>query len=162
LALVNEHDNLLITRTLSKGYSLAGLRFGYAIAAERVIEQLVKVKDSYNCDALSILAATSALQDREHARRSWEYIAAERERVSEELNALGWSVLPSRANFILATVAGGDGRAAYLGLKQQGILVRWFDQPGLRDKLRITIGSLQENNALLGGVRVLQLVEKAA
>lgn len=162
LSLLSEHENLLITRTLSKGYSLAGLRFGYAVGHAGVIEQLVKVKDSYNCDAISVTAAIAAIEDREHARRSWDHVRAERARVSQELAALGWTVLPSHANFVLATVAGGDGRSVYLGLKQQGILVRWFDQPGLRDKVRITIGTSQENNALLGGIRSLQLVEKAA
>jgi histidinol-phosphate aminotransferase len=162
LALLADHENLVITRTLSKGYSLAGVRFGYAVAHERVAEQMLKVKDSHNCDAIAIGAAVAAIEDREHAQRSWEYVRAERSRVAEELQALGWTVLPSQANFLLATVAGGDGRAVYMGLKQQGILVRWFDQPGLRDKVRITIGNSQENNALLGGIRSLQLVERAA
>lgn len=162
LGLLGEHQNLVVTRTLSKGYSLAGLRFGYAVAHEAVTEQLAKVKDSYNCDAIAVAAAVAAIEDRDHAQRSWEYVRSERARVAEELAALGWSVLPSQANFVLATVAGGDGRAVYHGLKEQGILVRWFDQPGLRDKVRITIGTSQENNALLGGIRSLQQVEKAA
>ena len=84
------------------------------------------------------------------------------ERVIEELQRLGWQVLPSQANFILATVPGGRGREAYLGLKQQGILVRYFDLPGLDDKLRITIGTSQENNALLSGIKALSIAEKAA
>lgn len=162
LTLVNEFENLVVTRSLSKGYSLAGLRFGYAVAQPAVVEQMEKVKDSYNCDAIAIAGATAAIEDRAHAERSWEHVRAERDRLSDELTALGWRVLPSRANFVLACVPGGDGRAAYLGLKQQGILVRWFDQPGLRDKLRITIGTSQENNALLGGIKSMQLVEKAA
>jgi histidinol-phosphate aminotransferase len=162
LPLLKDYDNLVVTRTLSKGYSLAGLRFGYALAAARVVEQMIKVKDSYNCDAIAIAAATAAIEDREHAARSWEFIRGERARLTEELNAVGFNVLPSRANFVLATVPGGDGRRVYEGLKQQGILVRWFDQPGLRDKVRITIGTSQENNALLGGVKSLQTVDKAA
>jgi histidinol-phosphate aminotransferase len=162
LHLLQSHDNLVILRTLSKGYSLAGLRFGYAMAQPGLIGQMVKVKDSYNCDAVSIVAATAAIEDREHASRSWQYIRAERERLTEELTSLGWRVLPSRSNFILVDVPGGEGRAAYAGLRQQGILVRWFDQPGLRGKLRITIGNAQEINALLGGIKALQLVEKAA
>ena len=162
LALVKDHANLLISRTLSKAYSLAGLRFGYGVAQESLIDQMMKVKDSYNCDAISICAATAAIQDQDYARGTWEMIRAERERLTDELNALGWTVLPSRANFILATTPDGNGKRAYLGLKQQGILVRYFDKPGLQDKVRITIGTSQENNALLGGIKALAATERDA
>jgi histidinol-phosphate aminotransferase len=155
VALVADHPNLIITRSLSKAYSLAGLRFGYAIAQPQVIEEMMKVKDSYNCDAISIVAATAAIQDREYAARGWENVREERQRVSSELTQLGWTVLPSQANFILATAPNGKGREAYLGLKEQGILVRYFNQPGLTDKIRITIGTSQENNALIGGIMAL-------
>ena len=87
---------------------------------------------------------------------------SERQRLTSELQQLDWSVLPSQANFILATVPGGRGKEAYLKLKQQGILVRYFDKPGLTDKVRITIGRAEENNALLGGIKSLSLGEKAA
>jgi histidinol-phosphate aminotransferase len=75
---------------------------------------------------------------------------------------MGWNVLPSQANFILAAAPGGKGKEAYAGLKQQGILVRYFDKPGLADKIRITVGTSQENNALLGGIRALNLTERQA
>ena len=75
---------------------------------------------------------------------------------------MGWNVLPSQANFILASPPTGKGKDAYLGLKQQGILVRYFDKPGLSDKIRITVGTSQENNALLGGIKALTAAEKAA
>jgi histidinol-phosphate aminotransferase len=157
LGLVSEYPNVVVSRTLSKAYSLAGLRFGFAIAQPQVVEQMMKVKDSYNCDAISILAATAAIADQDHAKRGWDHIRAERQRVSSELTQLGWTVLPSQANFILATVPDGKGREAYLGLKEQGILVRFFNLPGLTDKIRITIGTSQENNALLGGIKGLEL-----
>src|SRR5262249_44478091 len=80
ISTVREYPNLIIVRTLSKAYSLAGLRFGYAIAQSSAIEQLIKVKDSYNCDAISILAATAAIQDQEHAKRGWDHIRSERQR----------------------------------------------------------------------------------
>ncbi len=160
--LVNAYENIVVSRTLSKAYSLAGLRFGFCIAQPQVVEQMLKVKDSYNCDAVSIVAATAAIEDQEYARRTWDHVREERTRVSDELAHLGWAPLPSRANFILTSVPGGRGKEAYLGLKQQGILVRFFDQPGLRDKVRITIGTIQENNALLGAAKELQLVDKAA
>jgi len=160
LGLVEEHPNVIISRTLSKAYSLAGLRFGFAIAHAEVIDQMLKVKDSYNCDAISILAATAAIGDQDHARRGWDHIRAERQRVSSELTQVGWTILPSQANFILASVPNGKGKEAYLGLKEQGILVRFFNLPGLTDKIRITIGTSQENNALLGGIKALTLAEK--
>jgi histidinol-phosphate aminotransferase len=162
LPLVKEHSNVVVTRTLSKAYCLAGLRFGYAIAQAQVVAEMMKVKDSYNCDAISVAAATAAIEDHDYAAMTWRHIRGERQRVTEELERMGWQVLPSQANFIFATVPGGRGREAYLGLKQQGILVRFFDKPGLSDKLRITIGTSQENNALLGGIKALSIAEKAA
>jgi histidinol-phosphate aminotransferase len=162
LSLVKDYGNVVISRTFSKGYSLAGLRFGYAIAQPQVIAEMMKVKDSYNCDALSVIAATAAILDQDHARNSWNHVREERQRVTAELVQLGWSVLPSHANFILAVCPDGRGREAYQGLKAQGILVRYFDKPGLTDKIRITIGTSQENNALIGGIKALTAAEKAA
>jgi histidinol-phosphate aminotransferase len=162
LTLVREYRNVLVCRTLSKAYSLAGLRFGFAVARPDVIEQMLKVKDSYNCDAISICAATAAIEDQEYARRSWEHVKSERQRLSSELTQMGWSVAKSQANFILAASPNGRGKEVYLGLKQQGILVRYFDKPGLTDKVRITVGQSQENNALLAGIKALTAAEKAA
>lgn len=162
IGLVKQHANVIVTRTLSKAYSLAGLRFGYAIAQPAVINEMLKVKDSYNCDAISIAAATAAILDQEYASQTWQYVRDERTRVSEELRQLGWDVLPSSANFILVTVPRGRAREAYVGLKEQGILVRFFDKPGLSDKIRITIGTSQENNALIGGIKALNIADKAA
>jgi histidinol-phosphate aminotransferase len=162
LDLVREFKNVVISRTFSKAYSLAGMRFGYAVAQPDVIDEMMKVKDSYNVDVISVLAATAALLDQESAKKSWDYVRGERARLTSELQQLGWSVLPSQANFILATVPGSRARDAYLKLKQQGILVRYFDKPGLTDKLRITIGRAEENNALLAGIKSLPLGEKAA
>lgn len=162
LELVNQYGNVVISRTLSKAYSLAGLRFGFAVAQQCVIDEMMKVKDSYNTDAISVVAATAAILDQAYARDKWARIKLERERLSGELSRLGWSVLPSQANFILAAVPDGRGRDAYLGLKSQGILVRYFDKPGLRDKVRITIGQSHENNALLAGIAALARAEKAA
>jgi histidinol-phosphate aminotransferase len=162
LPLIKDHANLLITRTFSKAYSMAGMRFGYGIAQPHVIHEMLKVKDSYNVDAVAMTAATAAILDQEYAHENWERIKSERQRVSSELTQLGWTVLPSQANFVFARAPDGRGRDAYLGLKAQGILVRHFDKPGLSDKIRITIGQSHENNALLGGIRSLSLAEKAA
>ncbi len=153
------HAIVVVSRTMSKSYSLAGLRFGYAIGQAEVVAEMMKVKDSYNTDAISVCAATAAIGDQEYAQRTWEHVKSERQRLSSELTQLGWTVLPSQANFILAATPDGRGKAAYLGLKQQGILVRYFDKPGLADKIRITVGTSQENNALLGGIKALTATE---
>jgi len=162
VSLVREFANVVVSRSLSKAYSLAGVRFGYAVAQPEVVVEMMKVKDSYNCDALSVAAATAAILDQEYAKQTWEQIRSERQRLTSELQQLGWSVLPSQANFILAAVPAGRGRDAYQKLKHQGILVRYFDKPGLHDKIRITVGRAEEHNALLGGVRALTPSEKAA
>jgi histidinol-phosphate aminotransferase len=162
LALVEDYPNVVVSRSLSKAYALAGLRFGYAVAQPQVIYELMKVKDSYNTDAISVVAATAAIEDQAYARWTWENIRSERKKLAAELTQMGWSVLPSHANFLLATAPDGRGREAYLGLKHQGILVRFFDKPGLTDKIRITVGQSHENNALLAGIRALPTIEKAA
>jgi histidinol-phosphate aminotransferase len=152
LPLLAECPNLIVTRTVSKGYSLAGLRFGWAMAAPTTILQLAKVKDSYNCDALAITAAVAALEDQDHARGTWQRVRAERERLAGALGRRGFQVTPSAANFLLATCPGGDGRALYAALKARGILVRFFDRPGLTDKIRITVGTPDQNDALLAAL----------
>jgi histidinol-phosphate aminotransferase len=156
LSLVKDHANILICRTLSKAYSLAGLRFGYGVAQQQVISEMMKVKDSYNCDAISICAATAAIADQAYAKQTWDYVREERARLTKELNSMGWKVIPSQANFILVHVPDSNGKAAYQGLKEQGILVRYFDRPGLTDKIRITVGTADENNALLAGIKSLE------
>lgn len=162
VSLVSQCKNVVISRTLSKSYSLAGLRFGYAIANPEVIDEMMKVKDSYNTDLLSIIAATAAVEDEEYARGTWEMVKSERARLTAELTRLGFDVFPSQGNFVLATIPGGQGKLAYQRLRQQGILVRYFDKPGLQDKIRITVGTSTENNALLAGLESLKLHDKAA
>ncbi len=153
LPLIRAHDNVLVTRTLSKGYGLAGLRFGYAVGHASIIEQMAKVKDSYNCDAIAIAAACAALDDQAYAREQWARVKAERTRLSAELVRRRFRVIPSQGNFVLATVPSGtSARRIYEGLKRSGVLVRFFDKPGLDDKLRVTIGAPEENDALLAAM----------
>lgn len=160
LDLVRRHENVVVSRTLSKAYSLAGLRFGFAVAQKHVIDEMNKVKDSYPCDAISIAAATAAMLDQEYARNTWEHVRRERVRLTDELTKLGFDVLPSQSNFLFASVPGGDGKACYEDLKRHGILVRFFDKPGQRDKVRITIGKTDENNAVIE--RLKQSLAKVA
>jgi histidinol-phosphate aminotransferase len=162
LELSGKYDNVVISRSFSKAYSLAGLRFGYAVANPCIIEQMMKVKDSYNTDAISIIAATAALSDQDYAKMTWQHVRAERTRMTDELTRLGFAVLPSQANFVLARVPGDDGAGMYTKLKQMGILVRHFNQPGLNQYIRITIGSNTENNALLRGIHDILASEKSA
>jgi histidinol-phosphate aminotransferase len=149
LELVREFPNLVLSRTFSKGYALAGLRFGYAIAAPAVVSEMLKVKDSYNCDAIAILAATAALDDQAYAKKSWDAVRAERARLTRELGRRGFEVIPSQANFVFARCPQGNAADVYLALKRQGILVRFFDKPGLADKVRITVGTPEQNDAVL-------------
>ena len=155
LGLISDFPNLIICRTLSKGYGLAGLRFGYAIAAPAVVAEMNKVKDSYNCDAVAVSAAAAALEDQDYARATWKHVRAERARLSEALQRRGWQVIPSQANFVLATCPDGNAGAIYRALKAKGILVRFFDKPGLQDKLRITIGTADENDQVLAALSAL-------
>jgi histidinol-phosphate aminotransferase len=147
-------DNVLLLRTLSKGYSLAGLRFGFGLGGPSLINALHKVRDSYNTDILAQTAATAALKHRDQARESWQRVMAERRRLGESLAARSWQVLPSESNFLLATPPAKAAAAAeiYQLLKQQGICVRYFDEDRLRDKLRITIGTPEQNDALLSAL----------
>ena len=150
--LVLEFDNLLILRTLSKGYSLAGLRFGYGIGAASLIEPMLhKTRDSYNTGIIGQVLATAALQERDYARGTWEKVRQQRRELSAGLERLGFTVVPSQANFVLAAVPGAGKTAArlYQALKERDILVRYFDEPRLRDRLRISVGSEEENRRLL-------------
>jgi histidinol-phosphate aminotransferase len=148
---------------LSKGYGLAGLRFGYALGHRSVITQMSKVKDSYNCDAIAIAAACAALEDQEYAREQWERVRRERARLTTELDRRGFFVLPSRANFVLVTPPGRTSACAlYEALKAAGILVRFFDRPGLNDKLRITVGTPEEDDALLNALDALSVGQSTA
>ncbi len=144
--------NVVISRTMSKSYALAGIRFGFAVAHPDVVREMIKVKDSYNCDALATTAATAAIADQEHARGIWQKVRSERARLTRALENLGWSVLPSQANFVLATVPGGRAAEMQAALKKRGVLVRFFDIPGLEDKLRITVGTPEDTDALVAAI----------
>jgi len=149
LDLARELPNLMVCRTFSKGYGLAGLRFGYAVAAPALVAEMMKVKDSYNCDALAIRAAIAALEDRTYARETWHAVRRERTRLAGALCKRGYDVIPSQANFLLVRPPAGNAAEIYAALKARKILVRFFDKPGLSDKLRITIGTAEQIDALL-------------
>ena len=147
---------IVITRTFSKSYSLAGVRFGFAIAHPDTIVGLRKMKDSYNCDSLSLAAATAAIQDQDWMRDSTARIRTTRERLTAALKQLGYDVVPSQTNFVWATHPAGGHKARYEALKSKKILVRymsfgditWAADQSL-DGLRITIGTDAEIDSLL-------------
>ena len=157
ISLINSHENILILRTLSKAYSLAGLRFGYGIGAKSLIAPMMfKTRDSYNTDRIAQALATAALDSAEYARDNSERIRQSREQLRAGLQALGLIAPESQSNFILCQVPESIGaEKLYQQLKQRNILVRYFDQDRLRDKLRISIGSESENAALLAAVKEL-------
>ncbi|MHC4996307.1 MAG: histidinol-phosphate transaminase [Planctomycetota bacterium] len=157
--LVNRFDNVLILRTLSKGYSMAGLRFGYGIGSAGLIRPMTeKTKDSYNTDAVSQRLAEASLTHRGLAADTWRIVRIERDRLVRELAELGLTCPESHSNFVLASVPdafAGGAQNVYQSLKDRGIFVRYFDQDRLRDKLRITVGLASENDALLSALREL-------
>ena len=152
--LIGQLDNLLLLRTLSKGYSLAGLRFGYGLGPAAVIApMLLKTRDSYNTDLVAQRLATAALADQDYARETWARVRASRASLAQRLTEMGMAPLPSQSNFLLCPVPARPGAAALQrALKARKILVRHFDQERLRDKLRITVGTEEENTALLAAL----------
>jgi len=155
--LVHELDNLLVLRTLSKGYSLAGLRLGYGIGSRTVIDPIArKTRDSYSVDAVAERLAVAALSHRTHARETWRRVREERARLSASLSHLGIECVPSQANFVLATVPphfGGGAADIQQRLRERNIYVRYFGQPRLADCLRVSIGSPEQNDALMTALR---------
>lgn len=152
LSLVREFDNVIILRTLSKGYSLAGLRLGFGIANPELISGLFKVKDSYNIDALAILVGTAAIQDGDYKNACAERVKRSRAKLATDLKQIGFKVRDSQGNFLLVTPPDNRAAAIYQSLKQQNILVRYFNLPELNDKLRITVGTEEQNQKLLQAI----------
>ncbi|MFM7107224.1 MAG: histidinol-phosphate transaminase [Planctomycetaceae bacterium] len=153
LDLVRENERVIVTRSFSKSYALAGLRFGYAVAQPHVIAELLKMKDSYNCDTLSIAAATAALGDRAWLADNRAKILATRRRLTDAMRAIGWNAVESQANFVWCTHPSRPHQPVYEALKARGILVRWMRYPGWGDGIRITVGTDAENDAFLAAMQ---------
>ncbi|MDA8122183.1 MAG: histidinol-phosphate transaminase [Deltaproteobacteria bacterium] len=154
LSLARERANVIVLRTFSKSFSLAGMRIGLGFAHPRIIEGLAKVKDSYNMSRLALAAGEAALRDTASMERNAARIRKTRERLVSRLPGVGFTPFPSRANFVLARRSGGkSAKPVYEELKNRKILVRYFDTPRLRDCLRITVGTDAEIEALLSALR---------
>ncbi len=148
LALARRPD-VIVTRTLSKSYSLAGIRFGYAVADPAVVRELNKVKDSYNCDVLSLAAAAAAIEDQDYLRETRGRILATRSRLAVGMERLGFTVTPSRANFVWCRRSDRPLKPIYEELKRRFILVRYMNYDGYGDGLRISVGADGEIDRLL-------------
>jgi histidinol-phosphate aminotransferase len=141
--------NVLICRSLSKSYALAGIRFGYAVADPELVRELNKLKDSYNCDALSLAAAEAALDDQDYMRSTRARILTTRTRMTQALAHAGFDICPSHANFVWCRHKERNLRQIYEELKRRRILVRYICYEGYGDGLRISVGSDQEVDRLL-------------
>lgn len=158
VALVSRFPNLLITGTFSKSRSLAGLRLGYAIGSPELIDGLQRVKDSFNSfpvDSLASLVGIEALKDTAHFDACREKVITTRERTRQRLENLGFEVLPSKANFVLAQHTELAGAQLFAGLRERGILVRHFNTDELNNFLRITIGTDDEMDSLIEALEAL-------
>jgi len=151
--------NVIVTRSLSKSYSLAGIRFGFAVAEPALVREFIKVKDSYNCDVLSLAAATAALEDQDYLRQTRAAILATRTRLTQELSKLGFQVCPSQANFVWAQPPQGNAQRMFEELKKRKILVRYMNYEGYGDGLRISIGADADIDRLLIELRAFMRSE---
>ena len=153
LELVNKHANVVVTRTFSKSYSLAGMRLGLAVARPELVAALDKIRDHYHLDRLALVAAVAALGDQDYLRLNVARIRATRSAFVAGLQQLGYAVIPSQANFVFAAPPDRDGRRVYEALYARRILVRYFSDPLLTHGLRITIGTDAEMAATLAALR---------
>ena len=156
--LIDEYDNLLVVQTLSKSRALAGLRVGFAMGSKVLIEALGRVKNSFNSYPLDIVAqhaALAAIEDESYFINSCNRVIKSREALSSALSMLGFDVLPSSANFILASHSQYVAKELFSKLRDQGVLVRYFDKPRIDNYLRITIGTDEENEIFLSALEKL-------
>ncbi|MEA3345636.1 MAG: histidinol-phosphate transaminase [Chloroflexota bacterium] len=152
--LTREYDNLIVLRTFSKWAGLAGLRMGYGVFPASLMPHLWKIKQPYNVNVAAQLAALASLDDLDYLRGNVQRLVAEREHLFAELKAIGYlHPYPSRANFILCRVEGRDAGELKRALEDEGVLIRYFDKPGLEDHVRISVGRPEQTDALLAALR---------
>jgi len=157
-SLITQYPNLLVIQTLSKSRSLAGLRVGFAMGNEQLIEGLVRVKDSFNSyplDRLAIAGATASIEDKKYFEETCAKVIATREYLIGQLNALGFSVLPSAANFVFCSHNAITADVIAAQLRTHNIIVRHFKQPRIDNYLRISIGTNEEIKTLLDALEII-------
>lgn len=158
ISLVDKYPNLLVSQTLSKSRSLAGLRVGIAVGHPDLIEALERIKNSFNSyplDRMAIAGAAAAFEDKAYFEQTCQRVIDSREAVVAGLEALGFAVLPSKANFVFARHPDKDAATLAAGLREQGVIVRHFKQQRIAQFLRITIGTPEQNQALLDALQDL-------
>ena len=158
VTLVNRYPNLLVTQTLSKSRSLAGLRVGFAVGHADLIEALERIKNSFNSyplDRVALAGAEAAIRDEDYFRQTCRKVVAERERVAAELGGLGFECLPSAANFLFCRHSVKGAAELASALRERSIIVRHFRLPRIDQYLRITVGPSSQNEALLNGLKDL-------
>jgi len=156
IPLTQKYPNVVVVQTFSKSRSLAGLRLGFAIASAELINGMERVKNSFNSypiDRIAIEGGTASIQDKTHFKDSCQKIINTREKTTDDLKKLGFSILPSSSNFVFASHKNIPAEKLYLALKKQGVLVRYFKKPRIDNYLRITIGTDEEMGVLLGKLK---------
>lgn len=156
IELTKKHENLVVTGTFSKSRSLASLRIGFAIANKKLISYLEAVKNSYNSytvDSLSIAAGIASIEDDEYFKKTINKVIKTRERVTNELEALGFEVLPSCSNFIMATHKDYEMKEMFEYLKEKKVFIRYFSLPRINKYVRITIGTDEEMDVFISKVK---------
>lgn len=152
VGLVNRYENLVVCQTTSKSRSLAGLRVGFAIAQPHLIAALEAVKNSFNSypiDRFAIAAAVASFEDQAYFEEQLQRVISSREKLVDDLTALGFKVLPSKANFIFASHSVHDAGQLVQQLREQGVIVRYFNKPRINQFLRITVGTDEQNMRLV-------------
>ncbi|OHD64867.1 MAG: histidinol-phosphate transaminase [Spirochaetes bacterium RBG_13_51_14] len=153
--LTDEFSNIIVTHSMSKSYSLAGLRIGFAVAPEDIIRGLMKIKDSYNVNMLAAAGAVAALKDAKGFNYNIKMVVNNKEYLEESLAAMGFDLVPSRANFIFVKHPAITSRELYGKLKERKILVRHFTGPVQSDYVRISVGTMLEIKALAKEIAVI-------
>lgn len=147
VALTNKYDNLLIVKTFSKAFSLAGIRCGYAIGNKELINTLMTVRDSinsYTVNAITEQIAAAAIEDADYMRMTVKAINTSKQIFTKAMSVIGFDILPSSTNFIFCSHPDISAKELYAKLKENNILVRYFDKPGIDNYLRITIGRSEQ------------------
>ena len=157
LATAPRNRNLIVMRTFSKSYSLAGLRVGYCVGPEDLVEALYKIKDSYNVDAVAQAVALAAVTDRAYFKSTVAKVVKSRKAFVKELVKRGWDVLPSESNFVFARPAHVAAADLFDALRRRNIFVRYFRGPKTGDRLRVTIGTDAQMKTLLKAIDELDL-----
>ena len=158
VGLIDRYPNLLVIQTASKSRALAGLRVGWAMGNENLIQGLCCVRDSinsYTVDRLAQAGAAAAVEDEDYFAQTCQKVMATRERAAQRLREMGYTVLPSKANFLFVSHPDKPGKALLDGLRARGVLVRWWSDPAIEQWLRISVGTEEEMDALLAALQEL-------